>query len=183
MRMTICTIFLLIHTLSFSQENASISKQVDKASLPIPKEKNQLFYLQRDPDENTVVYVLNMEDGEINSSNPVHAYWIRYAGSGKVEKLSFFQRKMAYGIHHKEIEDDIYELYIQAYKALKINLVPDLQTGRHHALVNVKGKNVILQRIFVRINGGTFLKPHVEYVEISGRLLKNGQKANFKIDL
>src|SRR5699024_9093885 len=125
MKFTICTLLTFISTACLSQESTAISKQVDKLSLPVPTEKNQLFYLQRDPDAKTVVYALNMNEGELDLSNPVIAYWVRYAESGQTQKLSFFQRKMAYGINHKEVDNERYELYIQAYKALKISLVPD----------------------------------------------------------
>ena len=44
----------------FWADKANAQKEV----LPVPKEENQLFYLQRDPNSNTVVYSLNIKDGE-----------------------------------------------------------------------------------------------------------------------
>ncbi len=45
-------------------------------SLPVPAGiNNQLFYLQRDPDANTVVYKLNIKNGELVDSEPVSAFW------------------------------------------------------------------------------------------------------------
>ncbi len=183
MKLIICFSLLTISIFSFSQEKDIISKQVDKGKLPIPNEKHQLFYLQRDPDANTIVYVLNLEDGQLNQSNPVLAYWIRYADSGKIEKLTFFQRKMAYGISQKEIEPGVYELHIQAYKALKIILCPHPKTGKYQPLVRIEGHDIILNRIFARINGGSFLKPNVEYFEISGQRVDNGKKVDYRFNL
>lgn len=182
MKLVVCFSLLLISIFSFSQEKEIIPIQVDKEKLPIPNEKNQLFYLQRDPDENTVVYVLNLEeDGKPNESNPVLAYWIRYADSGKTEKLTFFQRRMAYGINQKELKPGVYELYIQAYKDLKITLAQHLKTGKYQAFVYHEGNTLILDRIFARITGGSFLKPLIEYFEISGHSVDNGQEASFRI--
>lgn len=182
MKLIICFSLLTISIFSFSQDR-NISTQVDKGKLPIPNEKNQLFYLQRDPDANTIVYVLNLEDGKLNPSNPVLAYWIRYADRGRIEKLTFFQRRMAYGINQKEIEPGVYELQIQAYKALKITLAPHPKSGKYQALVNIEDNILILDRIFVRIIGGSFLKPNVEYFEVSGHRADNGKKVDYRFEL
>lgn len=183
MKLIICFSLLTISIFSFSQEREIITNQVDKGKLPVPHEKNQLFYLQRDPDANTIVYVLNLEDQKLNPSHPVLAYWIRYEDAGKIEKLTFLQRRMAYGINHKEIEPGVYELHIQAHKALKITLTPNPKTGRYQALVKIEGRHIILDRIFARIIGGSFLKPNVEYFEVSGHLVDNGKKISYRFDL
>jgi hypothetical protein len=183
MKLVVFFSLLLISIFSFSQEKEILSNQVDKGKLPIPKEENQLFYLQRDPDANTIVYALNLENEKLNRSNPVLVYWIRYADTGKIEKLTFFQRRMAYGINQREVEPGIYELYIQAYKDLKIILAPHSKTGKYQALVKIEGKDIILDRIFARIIGGSLLKPNVEYYEISGRSVDNGKKVEYRFDL
>jgi len=64
----------------------------NKDKFPIPKEDDQLFYLQRDPNTNTVIYTLNINDGEIDEHSPVKAHWIRYAEDGQRSDLSFIQR-------------------------------------------------------------------------------------------
>lgn len=184
MRFIVCLFFLMTAMISFSQEKEVIRGQVNKDVLPVPHEKNQLFYLQRDPDINTIVYALNIDqDGELNRSNPVHAYWIRYTEQGQVEKLSFIQRKMAYGINHKELSPNVYEIHVQAYKPLKIILSRNDKTGKYQALVNIKDKNILLNRIFVRINGGSLFKPNVQYIEICGHNIANGKEINYRFDL
>lgn len=167
---------LTMSTVLFSQDKEILSSHVDKQKLPVPKEKDQLFYLQRDPDINTIVYTLNIQDGKLNTSNPVLFYWIRYAEKGQIEKLSFIQRRMAYGVSHKEIEPGIYELHLQAYKPLKIILSKSKNTGKYQAVVKIENDEVVLNSIFVRITGGSFFKPNVEYVEIVGHTLKNGKR-------
>ena len=183
MKLLICFFLLVISNLSFSQEQEVISGQVDKTKLPVPKEKNQLFYLQRDPDENTIVYVLNLDGQTLNKSNPVLAYWIRYAENGQIEKLSFVQRRMAYGINHKEIEPGVYELHIQAYKALKIILSPSKKNGKYQAFVNIEGSELILDHLFARISGGSIFRPNIEYFEVSGRRIDNGKKVTHRFTL
>ena len=183
MKLLLCLFFLTSSTLSFSQEKEVILNQVNKDKLPVPNEKNQLFYLQRDPDENTVVYVLNIENEKLDKANPVLAYWIRYKEGGKKEKLTFLQRRMAYGINHKEIEPGTFELHLQAYKALTIILSQNHKSGKYQALVKIEGREILLERIFARISGGSFLKPNVEYFEISGRRVDNGKAISYRFDL
>ena len=183
MKLLICFLLLSFSNLLFAQEKEVISNQVNKENLPIPDEKNQLFYLQRDPDANTIVYALNIENEKLNDSNPVIAYWIRYEEEGQIETLSLLQRKMAYGTSQKEIEPGIYELHIHAYKKLKIILSPNPKTGKYQALVKTDEYDIVLKRIFARINGGSFFKPNVEYFEISGRRVDNGARVSYRYDL
>lgn len=183
MKLFACLLFLTVSNLSFSQEKEVISNQVDKERLPVPYEKNQLFYLQRDPDANTVVYVLNLENEKLSKSNPVLAYWIRYEEKGQIEKLTFVQRRMAYGINQREIEPGVYELHLQAYKTLKIILAPNPKTGKYQALVKVDGSDIILDRIFARIAGGSFFKPNIDYFEVSGHRVDNGKKVSYRFNL
>ena len=171
---------VLVTSLSFSQENEILKGQVDKNNLPVPKEDNQLFYLQRDPDLNTIVYTLNIEDGELNTSEPVHAYWIRYAEDGSSRKLNFIQKKMAYGISHTEIKPGVFEIYVQAYKPLRIILSKNKKTKRYQTTVKIKDNVIILTRIFVRIDGGSLFKPNVKYIEIYGRDSSTGKEVNYQ---
>ena len=162
--------FLIFNTGSYAQEtsDSSFDKLVDKESLPVPAEKDQLFYLQRDPDPNTVIYSINLEDGELNSSHPVKVHWIRYTEGNKRTSLSLIQRTMAYGVHHTKISDNEFDIRIQAYKDLSIRIRFSQQNKKYQAYTRVENKEIVLERIFVRINGGSLFKPKIQYVEISG---------------
>lgn len=175
--------FFTIGNAVFSQDQELSKNQVDKEDLPVPAEENQLFYLQRDPDANTVIYVLNLEEGELNLKDPVQAYWIRYADKGQKQKLSFIQRKMAYGIGYKDLENGDYELFIQAYKPLQILLTNKNKSGKYHAYVEFENQRILLNRIFVRIAGGSLFKPNIQYVEIQGINVQNNKVINHKFEL
>ena len=185
MRIIIC-LFLLITALgipAFSQEKEAFAGQINKDNLPVPNEPNQLFYLQRDPDYNTIIYTLNIENGQLNLSEPVLNYWIRYAENGQTQKLSFIQRRMAYGIHVKELDAGVFELRVQAYKSLKIILSKNAKTEKYQASVKVKDKDILLSRIFVRIDGGSLFKPNVEYIEIFGKNKATGKDVTYRVDI
>ncbi|TCK82653.1 DUF4833 domain-containing protein [Albibacterium bauzanense] len=158
----------------------SFDKLVDKESLPVPAEKDQLFYLQRDPNSNTVIYSINLEDGELDTSRPVKAHWIRYSEGSKRTNLSFIQRTMAYGVHHTKVEDGKFDIRIQAYKDLPIEVRYNKQSKKYQAYTLVENKEIVLERIFVRINGGSLFKPKVEYIEVSGYNPTSNAKINHR---
>jgi hypothetical protein len=140
--------------------------QVENFPVPTPDNK-QLFYLQRTSNTNTIVYELNLQNGSIDKDNPVKEYWIRYQEKGQREDLNYIQRKFAYGIKSKKIAENQYELSFVSYKKYKmiLKLAAD---NKFYVYTNINQKAIILNRIFIKLNGGSFWSPNVEYVEISG---------------
>lgn len=163
----------LCHTKITAQEH---DKQVDTSALPVPTEKEQLFYVQRDPNTNTIVYTLNKKNGKIDERNPVNAYWILYEEEGKRKDLSFIQKKLAYGIQHKKIAEDEFEINLTSCKNIPLRLAYCPESNQYEAFASVNNKQTIIERIFVRINaGGSFLKPNIDYIELVGRESKSGK--------
>lgn len=145
-------------------------------SLPVPKGIRDLkFYVQRDPNANTVVYELNRTaHGLLNESEPILAYWIRYADGGERKELNYIQRKFAYGLNTKKLAKDHYELKFVSYGKLALYLRKDPE-GRYNVYTTINQKEAILDRVFVRIEGGTFWVPNVLYVELKGRDAATGK--------
>ncbi|MEO6549753.1 MAG: DUF4833 domain-containing protein [Ferruginibacter sp.] len=135
---------------------------------PIPKgNTKQLFYLQRTPNTNTIVYELNYKDGIFDVENPVQSFWIRYQERGQREELSFVQRKFAYGLKSKKISENNYELSFVSYKKYKMFLKLG-SDKKFYVYTNINKQQAILTSIFIKITGGSFWSPNIEYVEISG---------------
>ena len=127
-----------------------------------------LFYIQRTNNTNTIVYQLNKESNDqINDDEPVNIFWIRYAEQGQQQDLSYLQRKLAYGLISKKTSEDSYELRFAAKKNHPLYLARD-NRGEFHVYSIADGKKIILQKIFIRINGGTALAPKIESVKLSG---------------
>ncbi len=135
---------------------------------PVPTgNSNQLFYLQRTSNENTIVYELNYKNGVFDYENPIHEFWIRYQEKGQQQELSYIQRKFAYGIKSKKLSNNRYELSFVSYKKYKMYLEPGLD-NKFYVYTNINKKKVILTRIFLKISGGSFWSPNIEYIELSG---------------
>ncbi|TPG45353.1 DUF4833 domain-containing protein [Flavobacterium pectinovorum] len=146
------------------------SKNPSPLNFPTPKNiENMLFYIQRDPNVNTAIYAINyQENGKIDKSNPIKAYWIRYAEKGEKKDFNYLQRKFAYGIESKTLNNEEFELQFVSYKKLPLTLKKIDSDQKYHVFVSVNQKRIQVEKIFVRIEGGSFWLPNVKYAEVTG---------------
>ena len=160
-------------TLAFGFLGMNISVKAQDPSpisFPVPKDiSNQLFYLQRDPNTNTIICQLNVDKhGEVNAENPVNVFWMRYDDKGEKKDLSYIQRKFAYGILTKNLGNGHFELRFTSHKKLPMYLNKSEADKRYHVYATINKKKLQIERIFLRIEGGSFWLPNVKYVEIKG---------------
>ena len=163
------SVVLLFSTLGLIAQESKFGKKIAVDQLPVPNEKKQLFYLQRDPDENTVIYQLNMKDGTLDADDPINVYWIRYTEGGTRKELNFVQRTMAYGISHTPLGNGNYALRLAAYKSLPLQLSYCQQSKKYVVYTSINNHKAILDRVFVRISGGNQFNPDIAYFELTGR--------------
>ena len=154
----------------FSNNLMAQSKNPSPLTFPTPKNiDNMLFYIQRDPNVNTAIYAINyQENGKIDKSNPIKAYWVRYAEKGEKKDLSYIQRKFAYGIESKSLDNEEFEFQFVSYKKLPLTLKKIGSDQKYHVFVSVNQKRIQVEKIFVRIEGGSFWLPNVKYAEVTG---------------
>lgn len=161
-------VVLLFSAFGLIAQETTFGKKVTIDKLPVPNENQQLFYLQRDPDANTVIYQLNLVDGVIDADEPVNVYWIRYAEGGTRKELNFVQRTMAYGISHKMLDNGDFELRLAAYKSRPLRLSYCGKSKEYKVYAAINDREAELDRIFVRIEGGSMFSPDITYFELSG---------------
>ena len=151
-------------------------KAQDSLKFPTPTgNPNQLFFLQRSQNTNTVIYELNMKNGVLDTISPVHIFWICYAEKSQKEELTSIQRKYAYGITTKYVSKDHFLLTFAANKQYSVDLMrgPDHQ---FHVYAEIDHKKAILARIYLQIHGGSLFSPNVEYTQIEGVDAVSGAK-------
>lgn len=164
--MTFRKLFLGLAIVIFQLIGGSLLAQ--PGNFPMPSGNiNQLFFLQRTPNVNTIVCELNYKDGKVDPSEPVHVFWIRYGEKGQRQELNYIQRTFAYGIKHRKMAENQYELNFVSYRKIRMYLMLSAD-GRFHVFSLINKKMCILNRIYLEIHGGTFWSPNVEYVEFSG---------------
>ncbi|QRR00086.1 DUF4833 domain-containing protein [Dyadobacter sandarakinus] len=181
--------FLLVITLLLATLAASAQVSVDPGSparsgagaYPVPARiPNMLFYLQRSLDQNSVIYEANFSEDKsrgrrLDTENPVNIYWLLNDVNHSTKALSNVQ-KLGYGIRTEEYEDDLIQLHLVAYKKMPIRLKYAPQENRYQAYISVDGKDVVLQKVFIHIDGGTKLNPHVAFIELSGTTVQTGSR-------
>ena len=152
-------VFLCITTVSSAQ---------DSLKFPVPAgNDNQLFFLQRSQNTNTVVYELNIRNGSLDTASPVHIFWIDYAEKSQREELTGIQRKYAYGLAVKYIAKDHYELRLVAKKSHVLDLMMGADQ-KFHVYDQINGKRAILSRIYLQIHGGSPFSPNIQYILLDG---------------
>jgi hypothetical protein len=153
-------------------------------SFPTPSgNPKQLFYLQRTPNTNTVIYETNFNsEGKLDPDDPIHVYWIRYPEGGGIKELNYIQKHFAYGVKSEPIEDGRYRLTFAAYKKRNFYLIYAPRDNKYHIYGTVGNKVVMLERVFIQINpGGTFWAPNVQYIDIRGREVSSGKEVTERI--
>ena len=160
-----------------------ISIHAQESNFPVPEgNPNQLFYLQRTPNANTVVYELNYKNGQLNTDEPVHVFWIRYGEKGQKAELSAIQRSFAYGIKSTMLTPDNYELRFISYKKAVMYLKKGAD-NKYLVYATINQKPAILVRVYLKINGGSFWSPNIEYAELKGIDPENGNEVAERINI
>jgi phosphatidylglycerophosphate synthase len=155
-------IALMIPVLTFAN-------RIGEPVFPVPTNlPHMLFYMQRTPNSNTIIYDLNIQkDGKLDEDEPVNVYWIRYADGGEKKDLNYIQRKFAYGIKVKNLGNDKYSIHSVAYAKKEMFLMKS-PSGDYHVYAKIGNTMAILNRIYLQIEGGTFWFPNVVYIELKG---------------
>jgi len=139
-------------------------------NFPVPAGvPNQLFYLQRDPNTNTIIYQLNVTSaGKLDEEEPINVFWLRYDEQGQRKDLNYIQRKFAYGLSAEKVGPEKYVLKFAAYNKVPFSLMRWGADRAFHVFTVVSGKQIVLTRVYLRIEGGTFWVPNVRYIEFKG---------------
>ena len=170
---------------TFTANNKELLKYPGADTFPIPPaDKKMMFYLQRTPNKNTIVYELNYgSDGRLDSEEPIHVYWIRYTEPGNPKKeLNFIQRKFAYGVKVKKESADSWDIRLVSYDKIALQLKKGAD-GKYNIFTNINNKQNIFTKAFIKIEGGTFWFPNVVYIELSGIDVETGKPVSQKIYL
>lgn len=147
-------------------------------TFPVPSgNPNQLFYLQRTNNTNTIICELNYNSkGQVDEESPVHVSWIRYTEGGVKKELNYIQRVFAYGIKSQPMGNNTYQLHFVSFKKRNFTLMVSPKDNKYHVYAAINQKQAVLNRIFVKIDGGSFWSPNVIYMELKGIDVASGKE-------
>ena len=106
------------------------------------------------------------------SKEPVVGYWVRLADQGQVEKLTWVQRKFAYGFNAKLNKNENTVTLDMAAKIGRTLLIKR-DSEDYRAIADINGVSCYVDKIFIHASGkGASTK--VDYIELYGNAV-NGQ--------
>lgn len=140
-----------------------------------PDEPNQLFYIQRSPNSNTVIYAARLDkNGNFDSKTPVEAFWRKFNIDGSKQPLNFMERMMAYGVHVDTIRPgQPITFSVAALPDRTMTLTMDAQ---HHpeALLQIGTHTVKVNYVYLQVVEGGLL-PSVPSLDIFGTDTASGK--------
>jgi Domain of unknown function (DUF4833) len=141
----------------------------------VPDEPNQLFYVQRSPNSNTVIYAARLDArGNLDSRMPVEGFWRKFNIDGSKQPLNFIERMMAYGLKldARKAGQPI-TFTIAALPERKLTLTLDAQ---HHpvATMPIGGHVVKVSYVYLEVVEGGLL-PSVPSLDIFGTDIASGK--------
>ena len=134
---------------------------------PTPNVNDMLFYIQRNQNENTVIYKINVStDGSLDREHPFEVYWKNYDCKKPDSKINLIQQKLAYGVQYDFITDDLIEINIVSYPIYKI-MISRNYNGEWGSYSKISGSWANLTNVYVYAEEfGAF--PVVKYLELYG---------------
>jgi hypothetical protein len=155
------------------KESAEIPKV--RPEFKTPDEPGQLFYVQRSPNSNTVIYAAKLDGpGKLDPSAPVEAFWRKFNIDGSKQPLNFIERMTAYGVKlDKTRAGQPVSFSIAALPERKLTVSFD---DAHHpqALMQIDGHKVKVAYVYLHVVEGG-LMPSVPDLDIFGTDIASGK--------
>lgn len=141
----------------------------------VPDEPGQLFYIQRSPNANTVIYAAGLDAaGNLKRDAPVEVFWRKFNIDGSKQPLNFIERMMAYGVKlDRPAPGQPISFSIAPLPERKLTLSLDGQ-HRPQALMQIGGHKVKVAYVYLHVVEGG-LTPKVPELDIFGTDIASGK--------
>ena len=141
----------------------------------VPDEPNQLFYIQRSPNSNCVIYAAKLDShDDFDPKTPVEGFWRKFNIDGSRQPLNFMERVMAYGVKLDAVKPrQPITFRVAALPNRKLTLAMDAQ---HHpeALLQIGSHTVKVAYVYLQVVEGGLL-PSVPSLDIFGTDIASGK--------
>jgi hypothetical protein len=139
-----------------------------------------LFIIERSKNANVVHYDAQLTAaGKLDPKEPVIAYWVLLAKDGSREKLSWIEKKKAYGFIIKpDPSVNGYKMTLVAAPEKQITVKKEKDAVRAEAVID--GHPSVLEKMYINASDG-LTGPKVHYIEVYGKDLQTGEKHSEKM--
>ena len=136
-------------------------------------EGQSLFRIERSKNANIVQYDVQIgADGKLDPKKPVVVYWVRLAEQGQVKKLSWVQRKFAFGFSvdfDRTSDSASLDMALDIGRLIKVHNV----NGFYLASADIDGTFSRIERMYIHATGKGILTK-VQYIDLHGTALDAG---------
>lgn len=143
-------------------------------AIEIPQE--HIFVFERSTNTNYVCYDINLQDGKFCQKAPLKYYWVLDEET-RLGELTFFEKKVAFGIKVISANENEARVHMTAYKNLVIRVCK--HKGKWVGIVKLHGHELILDKMFAQMKQSIY--PRCEYVDIYGTDIATGKKRRERI--
>jgi len=143
-------------------------------------ETSPLFIIERSKNANVVHYDARITaDGKLDPKEPVIAYWVLLAEDGRQEKLSWIEKKKAYGFTIKP-DRSLKGYRMTLVAAPKRQIIVKKEKDGFRAEAVIDGRTAVLEKMYIDASDG-LTGPKVQYIEVYGKDLQTGEKRREKM--
>lgn len=136
-----------------------------------------LFKIERSKDTNEIFYDVNLDSkNNLDLDDPINIYWIKKTENGKIEPLTWIQKNYAYGIELLSKSKDQAEFQFVSYNKRQFQIKKD-KNNLFQVYTISNNKPVIVNRIFIQIDGGTFWFPEISRVELHAQDIQTNKRS------
>lgn len=138
------------------------------------KEDVFLFKIERSKDSNQIFYTVNTDELGNLATKPITIYWIKNTKKGRIEPLTWIQKKYAYGLKYLSSGNDYAVFQFVSYN--KKNFTLKRVNDEFKVFTKCKDSWAEVNKIYVQIDGGTFWFPNVSTVKIYANDMVSGKE-------
>jgi hypothetical protein len=133
---------------------------------------SHLFFIERSKNKNLVQYDIRLtENRDLPDSRPVNVYWI--LENGRHEELNPIEKEYAYGIARQEkLDQNKVKVVLAGLKGLEI--IVERMNNSFKALVSIRGRESILEKIYIKSEEKSNGLPKILYIDLFGRIKETG---------
>ncbi len=131
-------------------EHSSLPR--NRPDWPVPNEPNQIMYMQRSMNSNTVVWTALFNSAGVLADPPATAYWRRYNDSGERKSLDF-KARWAFGVNSRpSSQPGRYTVTARVLPQFPFVLV-QTGAGRAQSWCQIGGRSVLAHHVFIAMQG------------------------------
>jgi hypothetical protein len=127
-----------------------------------------LFAIERSLNKDQVIYFLHVdENGLLKSESPISLKWLDNERTGELTPVNWIKKKFGYGIEILTQEADEMTFKFVSYDEKIFTLRKD-HHGNYGVFAEINDRMLKIRHIYLQIEGGSFWKPNITQVFVSG---------------